>query len=396
MADTKALAPMERPAFDLAKYSPDQYNVLAPVSMVGRDVDYMQVSGALVKLDPDPNKGDCYAAPGTRWERNEQTGELLPIMVAPAKPGLMKLAAAMGIVWRVEQIKPRSHQLVADMAQAVGPAGCKELFEQVRYDVAYRAQIAVRDGLGWRFLEATYEWELESQTRKVKRDARKKVADAIKYKKAAVDEEQYVADRVDQIISDRFALAESKAILRAIRATGIRQHYERHEFGKPFVVQRVDLRPDTTDPAVRAAIAAKAVQSGSEIFGGGQSSAAPVVHVQPTEVPDFDTAEREGKIERVAPGPDEALDVGVLPEAQPASDEWPADDAPGPWAEQPASNGAPNREMLLKRVYALYAKAQQAGIAEKLPVMQRDADASALADWCAAAEEALKTKGGAQ
>jgi len=146
---------------------------------------------------------------------------------------------------------------------------------------------------------------------------------------------------------------------------------------------------------VRAAIAQKAVQSGSEIFGGTatQPKALPT---QIVETPDFDTAEREGKIERVAPGPDEALDVGVLPEAQPASDEWPADDAPGPWAEQPASNGAPNREMLLKRVYALYAKAQQAGIAEKLPVMQRDADASALADWCAAAEEALKTKGGPQ
>ncbi len=306
---------------DISQFSPAEYNVLAPISTIGRAADYVEQRAVVVKLDPDPDKGDCYPAPGSSWSVDPRTKRRKPDKVAPAKPGLMKLASAMGIVWRVEQIKPRSQQLLAEMAAAAGPAALKELFEQVRYDVAYRAQIAVRDGLGWRFLEATYEWELESQRRKVEREARKAQKKA-QEKGEKFDFKQYVEDRLDQIISDRHALAESKAILRAIRHTGLRHHYTREEFGRPFVVQRVDLRPDVADPAVRAAIAKKAVESGSDIFGGQRTEAgADITPKAAVEVPDFDAAEREGRVERVTPGDDDLVEPEVVEPAPEVAEE---------------------------------------------------------------------------
>ncbi len=387
--DTKALARMEGQT-DLRQYSPADYNVLAPISTVGRSVEYVQQSAVVVSLDPDPSKGDCYAAPGTRWEKDPKTGEFLPINVAPAKPGLMKLASAMGIVWRVEHIKPRSHHLVGDMAAAVGSAGLKDLFEQVRYDVAYRAQVAVRDGLGWRFLEASYEWELEAQTRKVKRDARKAQRKA-EEKKKPFDFDRYVDERLDQIISDRHALAESKAILRAIRATGIRQQYTRDEFGKPFVVQRVDLRLDTEDPAVRKAIAEKAVQSGSDIFGGAPSpSGSPAaLPSHASAVPDFEAAERSGGIERVTPGDDDA----VRPELVGDADEsGPRDDAIGSAfdggdkaepKEAPAQPTLDEAKAECEQLWSAAKRAHKAGQIEEMPPHpKQDGTVEELLEWC--------------
>lgn len=344
MAESR-LAKREEMPTELTQYDPAQYNILAPIVRVGPDVPYLRQSLAVIKLDADPNHGDCYAAPGTKWARN-QAGELLPINVAPAKPGLLKIAAAMGISFRTEAIKPRSHRLLTDLAAGAGQAAIQALFNQVRHDVAYRAQIAVRDGVGYRYLEATYEWELEGQERKIRRDA-KKQSTVERYKKAGLTEDQYVADRLDQVISDRHGLAESKAILRAIRATGIRHQYLREEFGKPFVVVRVDLAPDMTDPAVRQALAEKAIASGAEIFGN-----VPALEggTRASDIPDFDTAEREGRIEHVAPINGDVIDGdAVEPPDQPAAAT--ATEEPAP-AEEPPPPAPPDLSHKAQRLLA--------------------------------------------
>lgn len=346
----------ERPT-DLAQYDAAQYNVLAPVAIIQPDdVSLVRQSIAMVKLDPDVDKGDCYAAPGTRWQKNAK-GDLVPDMVAPAKAGLMKLASAMGMRWRTKSETPRSHELAKQMAAGMGAAAARELFDEIRYDVSVRAQVAVRDGLSWRVIEATYEWELESQKRKIRGAAAKAAEkhaktkakfDSGEWKKKPAnwtdefDEEGYIARRLDEVIAERHGLAETKAIQRAVRATGIRHQYPRAEFAKPFVMHRVELAPDMSDPEVRKALAEKAVQSGNELFGdSSQQSTVPQI-VDAARTVDFDAAEREGRVEQAAPVDGPVMDAEVTAEGGPG--EWPGDDAAepagdGPGEGQPASLG---------------------------------------------------------
>jgi hypothetical protein len=47
----------------------------------------------------------------------------------------------------------------------------------------------------------------------------------------------------------------------------VRQAYRREEIALPFVVVRTELAPDYSDPAVRDALAQRALTSGADIFG---------------------------------------------------------------------------------------------------------------------------------
>jgi len=392
---------------DMAVYTPDRYNCLAPITVVGPDVPWLRVSAVVVKLDPDKDHGDCYPAPGTSWTRL-QDGSLIPDKVAPAKPGLMKIASAMGIVWRVQVTEAASHRLAKSMMQGMPGDEARKLFDSVRYDVAYRAQVAVRDGTGWRFLEASYEWELESQRRKIEREARKAQTkhaetkakfDSGEWKKKpsgwkdAFDFDAYVEDRLDQVISDRHALAETKAVLRAIRATGVRQVYTREEFAKPFVVQRVDLVPDMGDPATRAALAQKALSSSSELFGP-EREASPALPPPSGAIsaPDFEEAEREGRFEKLPP-------VDPVAETHVEDDNGNGEEPepPGPWDDAPTSPAAPFTEAQANaRLAEVWRRVQAAGLEAKVGTLARDASVSAKVSWCDEAERVLAAAGGAE
>jgi hypothetical protein len=400
VAENRQLVKHEERPSDLTQYDRSKYNVLAPISIMRDDIPYVRQRVAVVQLDPDPDKGDCYAAPGTSWSGPQ--GQKKPDKVAPAKAGLMKLAAAMGIVWKVDSVPPKSHRLAREMAAGLDSKALKTLFDEVRYDCAYRAVVAVRDGLDWRYIEATYEWELDAQTRKIRREARKpntakRIADQ------GQTEEQYVADRVDQIISERFGLAESKAILRAIRATGIRHQYLREEFGKPFVTQRTEFAPDMDDPAMQAAVREKALTSGAELFGGDRSET-PSRAVTASADPDFAAAERDGRFEHTPPidvDADEVIDAdaaGAGPKPADADD----DDMPGPWDDEtkPANgdHGAPSRKELFATATTLWndcTALKAAGKLATMPTSPKDLETSKLADWVIGTTELVATaKGG--
>lgn len=330
---TKALARSEEEATgDLARYDPQRFNILAPIVSVDvSDTPYLRQRAVVVKLDPDVNKGDCYAAPNTRWLKDPHTGELLPTHVAPAKPGLLKLASAMGIVWRVRRVTPSACERCMEMARATGQRQrCGDC--PARYDVAYVAEGAVRSGTGWRFFAASYEWELEAQRRKIVREARKRLAKAQEEGKR-FDLDEHVEDRLDQVIAERFGLAETKAILRLVRATGVRQQYTRDEFGRPFVAQRVELTPDFSDPAMREAFMRKALQSGAELFGAQtvetQGAPATVVTDFASDQPDFDRARAEGRVEEAAVRDEDDDGPEDLPEQV---DDGPDEDSPAPAA----------------------------------------------------------------
>jgi len=322
---------------DLSSYDPQAYNILSPVLRLDTAAPYLRFRAVEVRLDPDVHRGDCYAAPGTKWTKDRRTGDLLPVLVAPSKPGLLKIASAAGLV-----IDPRnSHRITPDacercieMAQATGQAArCGDCAS--RFDTAYQYIGAVRTDTGWRIVKASYEWNLDAQRRKLVREGKKKLAKAQEERKS-FDLEEYVEDRLDQITAERYGLAETKALLRLVRAIcHLRQAYSREEMARPFVVVRTELAPDFADPAVRQALAQKAISSGAEIFGPEQDER-PLLRVPPAEVvdelasvPDFadadvraeeatDTVEAEPGIDLGDVGSPDVLaaDSGVeLPEA---------------------------------------------------------------------------------
>jgi len=299
---------------DLSGYDPQAYNILSPVLRFDTAAPYLRFRAVEVRLDPDVRRGDCYAAPGTKWTKDRRTGELLPVLVAPSKPGLLKIASAAGLI-----IDPRnSHRITPDacercieMAQATQQAArCGDC--PSRFDTAYQYIGAVRTDTGWRIVKASYEWNLDAQRRKLVREAKKRLAKA-QEEGRPFDVEEHVEDRLDQIIAERYGLAETKALLRLVRAIcHLRQAYTREEMARPFVVVRTELAPDFADPEVRRALADRALASGAEIFGPAEDDRPPL-HVAPAEVvdelasaPDFTDAE-----ERAEEAADDDLDAAI-------------------------------------------------------------------------------------
>lgn len=281
---------------DLASYDPAKYNILAPVMTLDQSVPYLQYRVVEVKLSPDHKRGDCYPAPGGAWEKT--ASELLPLTLALSKTGLLKLASTAGLIIdpaRSGSIRPDICKRCLENAKAVGQASrCGDC--PSRDDVAYQYVGAVACGAGWTIRCASYEWNKEAQRRKIVREAQKKqesIENKRKYAKPGeklpelIDIEKYVEDRLDQVIAERFGLAETKALLRLVRdICNIRPHYSRAELANPFVLISTSMRLDPSDPASRELIAQRALASGASIFGGGAPadttrSSAQVVHSAP-------------------------------------------------------------------------------------------------------------------
>lgn len=275
-----ALAHRDAGGLDLSTYDSAKCNILTPTLRFDSAAPFLRYRAVEIRLDPDHEKGDCYAAPGSRWI--EIRNRRVPAKLAPAKPALLKIAAASGLVidpLHTGRIRPDTCDRCIALAAAHGQATrCGDC--PARFDTAYRCIGAVRTDTGWRTLAGTYEWNLDAQERKIRREGRKKQeayeAGLAKVKSgewkrppAPFDYEEHVRDRIDQVVSERFGLAETKALLRLVRAICfVRQVYGREEMALPFVVVRTELAPDFNDPEVRRALATQATQSASQLFAG--------------------------------------------------------------------------------------------------------------------------------
>lgn len=332
------LAVTQDGTLDLSTYDPKKVNILSPVLRFASDAPWLRYRAVEIRLSADHEHGDCYPAPGTRWIGDGDNRK--PAVVAPNKTALLKIASAMGMQIspeRTGRIPPDACARCIEMAKAHGKAvQCGTC--PARYDTAYRIVAAVRADTGWRTLSATYEWSLDSQERKIRREAKKrqmkyeeklaKVASG-EWKRAPYpfDEQEYVQERLDHVIAERFGLAETKAMLRLIRAlAGVRHTYRREEMERPFVAVRVDLVPDLADPAVRDAIQRRARQSASALFPGAADDP---IDAAFKETPDFERPEdvsqgqegptEEGNGASEDEGAGEHEHTGPLPTGVPAS-----------------------------------------------------------------------------
>lgn len=353
-----ALARREDGGLDLSAYDPAKCNILTPTLRYDSAAPFLRYRVVEVRLEPDHEKGECYPAPGSRWTKIGD--RRVPLRLAPAKPGLLKIAAASGLVIAPIQtrIRPdtcdRCIALAAAHRQATRCGDCA-----ARFDTAYRYVGAIRSDTGWRIMSATYEWNLDAQKRKVRREGRKRqeAYEAALAKVASgewkrppqpFDYEEYVRDRIDQVTTERYGLAETKALLRLVRAICfVRQVYDREEMAQPFIIVRTDLAPDFSDPEVRRALAQQATQSGAQLFAGTAEDRPIDVAFEEhlRQAPDFEKAPEgveeidvpidgngeDGAPDDFAEGPEEAGDMSAPAAKGPA----------GGGEQQPKAAGPP-------------------------------------------------------
>lgn len=242
----------------LDKYNPGEVNLLVPTTHLQQVSPWHVARVSEVRANPDPNAGDVFKV-GSRWNEQKKANEDL---FSPAKPLLMKIAAAAGIVWNWRESGPVALQ---------------------RDYVCYKAVGAVRlpDG-SWQPIMAEKEIDLtviEEETYEANlKKALEYASDAKKqsYLKGMTPEQWAQAQTKANMIQwrkNKLMRAETGAMLRVIRAAlGMKSQYTREELEKPFIVPRIDFSPDYSDPQVRQALIEHGVKAMASLFG--QSSPA--------------------------------------------------------------------------------------------------------------------------
>ncbi len=237
----------------IVQYDSKQYNVLVPTQTVQQVSPWHAARTSVVVINPDPLQGDVFKV-GSRW--NEQTKKTEDIF-CPAKPALMRIAAAAGIVWNWRESGPLT--LTKDY-------------------VCYKAVGALRlpDG-SWQPIMAEKEIDLtviEEETYEANlKKALEYASDQKKqsYLKGMTVEQWAAAQTKANMIQwrkNKLMRAETGAMLRVIRAAlGMKSQYTREELQKPFIVPRIDFSPDYSDPEVRQALIQNGVQAMASLFG---------------------------------------------------------------------------------------------------------------------------------
>lgn len=372
MGKETALAPVDGATeLDLTEHEGRGCNILSPTLRMDTAAPYLRLRAVEVRLDPDHERGDCYPAPGSRWTMDSRTKRRVPEMLAPAKTGLLKIAAAAGLVLDTQnsrRINPAACERCLEMAKASGQAlRCGDCPAQ--YDTAYQHIGAVRTESGWQVLKTSYEWCLDAQRRKITAEAHKRASNAEK-KGQSFDVDAHVERRLNEVTAERFGLAETKSLLRLIRAIcHVRHSYPREYMARPFVVVRSELAPDYSDPAMRKALADKAVASGAELFGPARQDT-PAVTVRET-VPDARTIEQlagepdfsdEAKAEELPAEPDdEEPEEQDEPSSDNDGDSGQPDDA-NPFADEEAEEPEIDEKRVTAEQLSQYA--QHHGIPE--------------------------------
>jgi hypothetical protein len=269
----------------LASYPQDRYNLVLPLRAPKTPERY-ELWAAAVVIRPD----DCVALPG---------GKLMPL-----KHKLLELAREAGvIVERLEQVLPSTWKPIVELGRELGKLPPSEhlsrdwilhdlqtLLHHRRNDVAVRASVLLEVAPG-EFVRAvgTAEWVEEDERAVVERSVRKQVRE----KNLNWDEDRIQAEIEDRMIDIkrfRVRLAETKALLRAIRAVlSLKTALTREELEKPFIV--VSWRRILSDEDIEA--------RWREVFGDFDREGTPRA-VKVVEVTEADNGETSTEAEIVS------------------------------------------------------------------------------------------------
>ena len=263
--------------YSLAKIQ-EQYkdsNLLLPVSTEAQINPFYRLTVMEVKADLSDNSGDIFKVGSVK------VGGSYEDQFSPAKPLLMKLAAAAGIQFDPNNTYGTRVSKNSYKAKAFGALRLPDGTSKTHCDEKVINLDDEEERFKIEFMDKSIQGITDDRAAK---DAAKMFAgewiDSVDkwgkpckaYKIAEKDRQTYIDRSVMVNMSLLRKTASEKAmsgaILRVIRALiAMKGAYTKSELAKPFVVPRVTFSPDFNDPAVRKAMLEQGMNSMSNMFG---------------------------------------------------------------------------------------------------------------------------------
>ena len=311
-------------------------NLLLPVSTEAQINPFYRLTVMEVKADLSDNSGDVFKVGSVK------VGDSWVDTYSPAKPLLMKLAAAAGIQFdpsntygtKVSQNCYKAKAFGAmRLPDGAGKTHCDEKVidlddaeNQYRIEFMDKSITGIVDEKAAKEAAKMFsgEW-IEAENKYGKPCKAYRIADS--------DRQTYIDRSVMVNMSLLRKTAAEKAmtgaILRVVRALiGMKGQYTKAELTKPFAVPRVTFSPDYSNPDVRRAMLAQGMNSVSNMFGSSPMISGPM-HEEGLPVVDdeFDPDEFADNPAFTSEIPDNAIegdyDVYIEPPETPTPDSPP-------------------------------------------------------------------------
>ena len=263
-------------------------NLLMPAATEVQLNPFYKITVMEVTADLSENSGDIFKVGSVKTGTTQQGKDIWEETYSPAKPLLMKIAAAAGIQFDPDHTYGTKIDANTYKAKAYGAMRMPDGTGKTHAD---EKVICLDDE------EANYRVEFMDKSIKGITDEKAAKAAAEMFKgnwivakyqcgkacKAYViddcDREKYIERSVlvNMTLLRKTAAAKAMtgAILRVIRAlTGMKGQYTKKELQKPFAIPRVTFSPDYTDPEVRKAMLSQGMNSIGSLFGATPTIAA--------------------------------------------------------------------------------------------------------------------------
>lgn len=263
-------------------------NLLMPAATEVQLNPFYKITVMEVTADLSENSGDIFKVGSVKTGTTQQGKDIWEETYSPAKPLLMKIAAAAGIQFDPDHTYGTKIDANTYKAKAYGamrmPDGTGKTHADEKViclddeEANYRVEFMDKSIKG-----ITDEKAAKAAAEMFKGnwiDAKNKWGKACKaYVIDACDREKYIERSVlvNMTLLRKTAAAKAMtgAILRVIRAlTGMKGQYTKKELQKPFAIPRVTFSPDYTDPEVRKAMLSQGMNSIGSLFGATPTIAA--------------------------------------------------------------------------------------------------------------------------
>jgi hypothetical protein len=250
-------------------------NLLMPVANEVQLNPFYKYTVMEVKADLADNSGDIFKVGSVK------VGESYKDVFSPAKPLLMKLAAAAGIQFDPNNTYGNYISRNCYKAKAYGAMRMPDGTGKTHCDEKVINLDDEEDNYRLEFMDKSLQGITEKKAAEAAAklfkgewfDTTDKWGKACKAYKIADEDRQKYIDRsvLVNMTLLRKTMAEKAmtgAILRVIRALiGMKGTYTKEELAKPFAIPRVTFSPDYNDPQVRNAMLSQGMNSVSNMFG---------------------------------------------------------------------------------------------------------------------------------
>lgn len=263
-------------------------NLLMPAATEVQLNPFYKITVMEVTADLSENSGDIFKVGSVKTGTTQQGKDIWEETYSPAKPLLMKIAAAAGIQFDPDHTYGTKIDANTYKAKAYGAMRMPDGTGKTHAD---EKVICLDDE------EANYRVEFMDKSIKGITDEKAAKAAAEMFKGNWIDAKNkwgkackaYVIDDCDRekyiersvlvnmtlLRKTAAAKAMTGAILRVIRSlTGMKGQYTKKELQKPFAIPRVTFSPDYTDPEVRKAMLSQGMNSIGSLFGATPTIAA--------------------------------------------------------------------------------------------------------------------------